>query len=63
LFAIYPNKTLIGYGTLEHLDTTHRSGAIDIVIGETPYGNQGLGAVVVQSLTTLACTVYHLHRV
>jgi RimJ/RimL family protein N-acetyltransferase len=63
LFAVYADKTLIGYGTLEHIDTTHRSGEIGIVIGNADYWNQGLGAKVVTHLTTLAFTVYHLHRV
>src|SRR5262245_2279350 len=30
LFAVYADKALIGYGTLEHIDTTHRSGEIGI---------------------------------
>jgi RimJ/RimL family protein N-acetyltransferase len=63
LFAVYADKTLIGYGTLEHIDTTHRSGEIGIVIGDPHYWNKGLGASVVRRLTTLALTVYHLHRV
>jgi RimJ/RimL family protein N-acetyltransferase len=42
---------------------THRSGEIGIVIGEKPYWNTGVGASVVTHLTTLAFTVYHLHRV
>ena len=63
LFAVYADKTLIGYCTLEHIDTTHRSCEIGIVIGNSHYWNKGLGAMVVQRLTTLALTVYHLHRV
>jgi RimJ/RimL family protein N-acetyltransferase len=63
LFAVSVDKRLIGYGTLEHIDTTHRSGEIGIVIGTPDYWNQGLGAKVVTHLTTLAFTVYHLHRV
>ena len=63
LFAVYADKTLIGYGTLEHIDTTHRSCEIGIVIGNPDYWNKGLGASVVTRLTTLAFTVYHLHRV
>ena len=63
LFAVYADKILIGYGTLEHLDTTHRSGEIGIVIGNPDYWNKGLGAVVVKRITTLAFTRYHLHRV
>jgi RimJ/RimL family protein N-acetyltransferase len=63
LFAIYADKTLIGYGTLEHIDPTHRSSEIGIVIGEPHYWNQGLGARVVKQLTTMAFTIYHLHRV
>jgi RimJ/RimL family protein N-acetyltransferase len=62
-FAVYANKALIGYGTLSHIDTTHRSGEIGIVIGNPHYWNQGLGARVVTHLTALAFTVYHLHRV
>jgi len=63
LFAVYADKRLIGYCTLSHIDTTHRSGEIGIVIGDPHSWNQGLGAMVVQRLTTLALTVYHLHRV
>ena len=63
LFAVYADKILIGYGTLEHLDTTHRSCEIGIVIGNPDYWNKGLGASVVTRLTTLAFTVHHLHRV
>jgi RimJ/RimL family protein N-acetyltransferase len=63
LFAVYADKALIGYGTLSHIDTTNRSCEIGIVIGEKQYWNQGLGALVVTRLTTLAFTVYHLHRV
>jgi RimJ/RimL family protein N-acetyltransferase len=63
LFAVYADTILIGYGTLEHIDTTHRSGEIGIVIGNPAYWNKGVGASVVRRLTTLAFTVYHLHRV
>jgi ribosomal-protein-alanine N-acetyltransferase len=63
LFAVYADTILIGYGTLEHIDTTHRSGEIGIVIGNPDYWNKGLGALVVKRLTTLAFTRYHLHRV
>ena len=35
LFAVSCAKTLVGYGTLEHLDVTHRSCEIGIVIGNT----------------------------
>jgi [ribosomal protein S5]-alanine N-acetyltransferase len=63
LLAVYADQTLIGYGTLEHLDPTHRSCEIGIVIGNPAYWHQGLGAAVVKHLTTLAFTVYHLHRV
>jgi len=63
LFAVYADTTVIGYCTLEHMDTTHRSCEIGIVIGDSHYRNQGLGALVVQQLTTLALTVHHLHRV
>src|SRR5262249_7440466 len=63
LFAVYAHKILIGYGTLEHIDTTHRSCEIGIVIGEKQYWNKGVGALVVTRLTSLACTRYHLHRV
>src|SRR5262249_22609777 len=63
LFAVYADTILIGYGTLEHIDTTHRSGEIGIVIGNPHYWNKGVGASVARSLTTLAFTRYHLHRV
>jgi RimJ/RimL family protein N-acetyltransferase len=63
LFAVYADNILIGYGTLEHIDTTHRSGEIGIVIGNPDYWNKGLGALAVTCLTTLALTRYHLHRV
>jgi len=63
LFAVYADKILIGYGTWEHIDTTHRSCEIGIVIGAPHYWNKGLGAKTVTYLTTLAFTVYHLHRV
>jgi RimJ/RimL family protein N-acetyltransferase len=63
LFAVYADKTLIGYCTLEHIDAPHRSGEIGIVIGNPDYWNKGLGALVVTRLTTLAFTKYHLHRV
>jgi Acetyltransferases, including N-acetylases of ribosomal proteins len=63
LFAVYADKMLVGYGTLEQMDTTHRSGEIGIVIGDPAYWNKGLGAIAVRHLTTLAFTVYHLHRV
>ena len=63
LFAVYGDKALIGYGMLEHIDTTHRSCEIGIVIGDPHYWNKGLGAMVVTRLTTLALTTYHLHRV
>jgi len=56
LFAVYADKALIGYCTLENLDPTHRSGEIGIVIGEKQYWNKGVGASVVTRLTTLACT-------
>jgi RimJ/RimL family protein N-acetyltransferase len=63
LFAVYADKILIGYGTLEYIDTTHRSCEIGIVIGDPHYWNKGLGALVVRRLITLAFTRYHLHRV
>jgi RimJ/RimL family protein N-acetyltransferase len=63
LFAVYADTTLIGYGTLSHIDTTHRSCEIGIVIGSPAYWNKGVRASVVTHLTTLAFTVYHLHRV
>ena len=63
LFAVYADQVLIGYGTLEHIDTTHRSCEIGIVIGDPRYWNKGVGTLVVTRLTTLALTVYHLHRV
>jgi RimJ/RimL family protein N-acetyltransferase len=63
LFAVYADKELIGYCTLSHIDPTNHNCEIGIVIGEKQYWNQGLGAKVVQRLTTLAFTKYHLHRV
>jgi RimJ/RimL family protein N-acetyltransferase len=63
LFAVYADQRLIGYCTLEHIDTTHRSCEIGIGIGNPDYWNKGLGAAVVSHLTTLAFTRYHLHRV
>jgi RimJ/RimL family protein N-acetyltransferase len=63
LFAVYADTTLIGYGTLEHIDTTHRSCEIGVVIGNPDYWNKGVGAKAVRRLTTLAFTKYHLHRV
>jgi RimJ/RimL family protein N-acetyltransferase len=63
LFAVYADKALIGYGMLEHIDPTHRSCEIGIVLGNPAYWNKGVGAPVVRRLTTLAFTVYHLHRV
>jgi RimJ/RimL family protein N-acetyltransferase len=63
LFAVYCAQTLVGYGTLEHLDTTHKNCEIGIVIGDPRYWNKGLGILVVRQLTTLAFTVYHMHRV
>src|SRR2546429_5268106 len=48
LFAVYCDKALIGYGTLEHIDTTHRSCEIGIVIGNPDYWNKGVGASVVR---------------
>src|SRR4029450_1956771 len=54
---------LIGYGTREHLDPTHRSSARGLVIGHPDDWNQGGGAAVVRRLTTLAWTKNHLHRV
>jgi RimJ/RimL family protein N-acetyltransferase len=63
LFAVYADKTLIGYGTLEHIDPTHRSCEIGIIIGNPNCWNKGVGASVVKRLTTLAFTRYHLHRV
>src|SRR5215813_12882687 len=54
LFAVYADKALIGYGTLEHIDTTHRSGEIGIVIGDPHYWHKGLGAKAVILLTALA---------
>jgi ribosomal-protein-alanine N-acetyltransferase len=63
LLAVYADKTLIGYCTLEHIDTTHRSCEIGIVIGNPDYWNKGVGASVVRRLTTLAFTRYDLHRV
>jgi RimJ/RimL family protein N-acetyltransferase len=63
LFAVSVDKRLIGYGTLEHIDTTHRSCEIGIVIGNPTYWSEGLGAKAVTQLTALAFTKYHLHRV
>jgi RimJ/RimL family protein N-acetyltransferase len=63
LFAVYADKRLIGYCTLSHIDTTHRSCEIGIVIGNPDYWNKGLGARVISQLTTVAFTKYHLHRV
>lgn len=63
LLAVYADKTLIGYCTLEHIDPTHRNCEIGIVIGNPNYWNKGVGASVVRRLTTLAFTRYHLHRV
>jgi RimJ/RimL family protein N-acetyltransferase len=63
LFAVYADKALIGYGTLSHIDTPNRNCEIGIVIGNPNYWNKGVGASVIRRLTTLAFTVYHLHRV
>lgn len=63
LFAVYADKALIAYCTLSHIDTTHRSCEIGIVIGEKQYWNQGVGAKAVTHLTTLAFTRYRLHRI
>src|SRR5215475_608881 len=63
LFAVYADKTLIGYGTLEHIDTTHRNCEIGIVIGNPAYWNKGLGALAVIHFTNMAFTRYRLHRV
>jgi RimJ/RimL family protein N-acetyltransferase len=63
LFAVYADQTLIGYGTLEHIDTLHKHCEIGIVIGDTHSWNKGLGTMLVKQLTTLAFTRYHLHRV
>jgi RimJ/RimL family protein N-acetyltransferase len=63
LFAVYADKILIGYGMLQHFDTTHRGCEIGIVIGNPDYWNKGVGAQAVTHLTTLAFTRYHLHRV
>ena len=63
LFAVYANKVLIGYCTLEHIVPTHRSCEIGSVIGNPDYWNKGLGASAVRRLTTLAFIRYHLHRV
>jgi RimJ/RimL family protein N-acetyltransferase len=63
LFTVYADKVLIGYGTLEHIDTTHRSCEIGIVIGDPGYWNKGVGAKAVTCLTNMAFTKYHLHRV
>src|SRR5262245_3612128 len=63
LFAVYADQTLIGYGTLEHMDTIHKHCEIGVVIGDARFWNKGLGTMVVRQLTTLAFTRYHLHRV
>jgi diamine N-acetyltransferase len=63
LFAVYADKRLIGYCTLSHIDPTHRSCEIGIVIGEKQYWNKGLGALAVTCLTNMAFTRYDLHRV
>ncbi len=63
LFAVYADQALIGYGTLEHIDTLHKNCEIGIVIGDPYYWNKGLGVRVVTRLTTLVFTRYHLHRV
>jgi RimJ/RimL family protein N-acetyltransferase len=63
LFAVYCDKALIGYCTLEYIDPTHRSCEIGIVIGNPDSWNKGVGASAVTRLTTLAFTVYHPHRV
>jgi RimJ/RimL family protein N-acetyltransferase len=63
LFAVSADKALIGYCTLEHIDTTNSHGEIGIVIGDTRYWHQGLGTRVVTRLTTLALTTSHLQRV
>jgi RimJ/RimL family protein N-acetyltransferase len=63
LFAVYCDQALIGYCTLEHIDTANRNGEIGLVIGNPEYWHKGVGTLVVIRLTTLAFTVYHLHRV
>ena len=63
LFAVYADKALIGYCTLEHIDTANRNGEIGLVIGNPDYWHQGLGTRVVTRLTAMALTTYHLHRV
>jgi RimJ/RimL family protein N-acetyltransferase len=63
LFAVYADKVLIGYCTLSYINPTHRSSEIGIVIVEKQYWNKGVGALALTRLTTLAFTVYHLHRV
>lgn len=63
LFAVFCDQALIGYCTLEHIDTANRNGEIGLVIGNPAYWNKGLGTLVVTRLTTLALTTYHLHRV
>jgi RimJ/RimL family protein N-acetyltransferase len=63
LFAVYGDQALIGYCTLEHIDTANQNCEIGLVIGNPEYWHQGVGTRVVTQLTTLAFTVYHLHRV
>jgi RimJ/RimL family protein N-acetyltransferase len=63
LFAVYCDQALIGYCTLEHIDTTNRNCEIGLVIGHPDYWNTGLGTLVVRRLTTMAFITYHLHRV
>jgi Acetyltransferase (GNAT) domain len=60
---VYCDKALIGYCTLEHIDTANSNCEIGLVIGNPVSWHEGLGTLVVRRLTTLAFTTYHLHRV
>ena len=63
LCAVYADKTLIGYGTLSHIDTIHRSCEIGIVIGEKQYWNKGVGAkAVAQFIAICRRSKWSMHR-
>jgi RimJ/RimL family protein N-acetyltransferase len=52
---VYCDQALIGYCTLEHIDTTNRSGEIGLVIGNPAYWHQGLGTLIVSNIASMRC--------
>ena len=62
-YGIELNGTLVGYGVIEHIDTTNKKCEVGVIIGEKDVRGKGLGRTAARELTRIAIQELGLHRV